>query len=35
MPSPIYAPLATLTIIGVVLSLIGIVATIVTLLLFK
>ena len=33
MPSPV--PLATLTIIGVVLSLIGIVATIVTLLLFK
>ena len=32
MPSPI---LSTLTIIGVVLSLIGIVATIVTLLLFK
>ena len=35
MPSPIYVPLAALTIIGVVLSLIGIIATIVTLLLFK
>ena len=35
MPSPIYATLEALTIIGVVLSLIGITATIVTLLLFK
>ena len=35
IPSPIYATLAVLTIIGVVLSLIGIIATIVTLLLFK
>ena len=35
MPSPIYAPLEALTIIGVVLSLIGIIATIVILLPFK
>ena len=35
MPSPIYTPLQALTIIGVVLSLTGIIATIVTLLLFK
>ena len=35
MPSPIYATLEALTIIGVVLSLVGVIATIVTLLLFK